>query len=324
MRRTFVLALVALTAVAIIGAASPTGKSENLPRYAADGKLIRPANYREWVFLSSGLGMNYGPTRDDNGPPMFTNVFVQPEAYRAFQQTGHWPDKTMLMLEVYGSASNGSINRAGRFQTDLRAVEAHVKDSSPKGDLWKFYDLGTGLAAAGPMPDGNPCTQCHTEHGAVENTFVQFYPTLLEVALAKGVVKPTVHIPPSAARLHKLIAEQGWEKARAAYLELRAKDPDADVFAEASLNQLGYELLDEGKKSEAVGLFREVAAEHPQSANAQDSLADGYLALGDKQQALAASQKAIELAPKDTSLALARQRRVVEAATKRIEQLSGR
>jgi hypothetical protein len=33
------------------------------------------------------------------------------------------------------------------------------------------------------------CVQCHSEHGAVERTFVQFYPHLLEVAREKGTLK---------------------------------------------------------------------------------------------------------------------------------------
>ena len=37
-----------------VSAATPTQ-----PVYTADGKLMLPTNYREWVFLTSGLGMNY-------------------------------------------------------------------------------------------------------------------------------------------------------------------------------------------------------------------------------------------------------------------------
>jgi hypothetical protein len=35
-----------------------------------------------------------------------------------------------------------------------------------------------------------PCIDCHTKHAAVEMTFVQFYPTLLEIARQKGTLKP--------------------------------------------------------------------------------------------------------------------------------------
>ena len=34
------------------------------------------------------------------------------------------------------------------------------------------------------------CVECHTKNTAVERTFVQFYPTLLDVARKMGTVKP--------------------------------------------------------------------------------------------------------------------------------------
>src|SRR5262245_19760122 len=34
---------------------------DDSPRFTSDGKLFLPENYREWIFLSSGLGMSYGP-----------------------------------------------------------------------------------------------------------------------------------------------------------------------------------------------------------------------------------------------------------------------
>src|SRR4051812_26856317 len=75
------------------------GDSGNKPQYATDGKLIAPANYRDWNYLSSGLGMTYSKSGPDNHP-MFTNVYAAPEAYHAFLKTGQWPDKTMLVMEM--------------------------------------------------------------------------------------------------------------------------------------------------------------------------------------------------------------------------------
>ena len=96
---------IAATAVLCIAAAL-TGADQppqpDTPRYNTNGELLLPANYREWIFLSSGLGMNYGPMAamaGDENPP-FDNVFVAPAAYRSFLQTGHWPDKAILVLEL--------------------------------------------------------------------------------------------------------------------------------------------------------------------------------------------------------------------------------
>jgi len=51
--------------------------SSDAPQFTQDGQLVLPKDYREWVYLSSGLGMTYGPTAQaDQGNPMFDNVFV--------------------------------------------------------------------------------------------------------------------------------------------------------------------------------------------------------------------------------------------------------
>jgi Cytochrome P460 len=155
------------------------------PRYASDGQLALPSDYREWVFLSSGLGMTYAPMAM---APAFTNVFVNPAAYRSFVATGKWPDKTMLVLEVRASASKGSINQGGSYQSDVVGVEGEVKDLAKfPGNGWAFF--GFGKSSTGRMlPRTEDCYSCHAEHAAVDNTFVQFYPALLEIAKQKGTL----------------------------------------------------------------------------------------------------------------------------------------
>ncbi len=158
------------------------------PQFTKSGELVLADNFREWVFLSSGLGMSYqGP---QNGNPNFTNVFVNPAAYRSFIQTGKWPDQTMLVLEIRSSESKGSINQDGHYQADLAAIEVEVKDTTRfPANGWAFFALGK--ASTGKMiPRTANCYYCHAEHGAVDNTFVQFYPTLLPLAKQKGTVKP--------------------------------------------------------------------------------------------------------------------------------------
>lgn len=165
------------------------------PRYAKGTNLQRPTDYREWTFLGSGLGLTYeGETASPPAPPSFTNVFVTPSSYRAFMQTGRWPNGTVFVLEVRRSQTEAAPNRGGRFQADLLALEAEVKDARfPDG--WAFFNFGRGTAltdVAAPLAGEAvaPCVECHTKHTAVERTFVQFYPTLLEVARQKGTLKP--------------------------------------------------------------------------------------------------------------------------------------
>jgi Cytochrome P460 len=168
------------------------GQADERPHYEGKTHLVRPANYREWMFVSSGLGMEYGPTPRNPSAPLFGNVFVNPSSYRSFMKTGKWPDQTTFVLEFRSSTSEGSINKAGRFQGDLAMLEAEVKDSRfPDG--WAFFNFGQGGSlkdSAEPLPVSAGCVECHSKNTAVERTFVQFYPTLLQVARKMGTVKP--------------------------------------------------------------------------------------------------------------------------------------
>ena len=180
-----VLVLAAAGAAIALTAAAPTPAAGPLA-YAADGKLVAPKDYREWIYLSSGLDMTYGPAGPPPGQHSFDNVFVDPASYRSFLKTGAWPDKTVMVLEVRNTAQDLSINKAGHVQTGVRAVEVHVKDEARGG--WAFY----GVNAAGETNKFAPTSSCHVCHnasGAVDTTFVQFYPTLIPIAQKAGAMK---------------------------------------------------------------------------------------------------------------------------------------
>lgn len=183
---------------------SPQGNSQgngSPVAYNKAGDLLLPANYREWIFLSSGIDMVYGP-RAAMSHSMFDNVFVDPAAYRSFLEHGVWPDKTMLVLEIRGADSHASINRGGHSQgSDVLGVEVHLKDSSRFPQGWAFFD-GQANGTGKLLPQTAECYSCHSKHAAVDTTFVQFYPTLLPVATGKGTLSPAYlnELPASPAR----------------------------------------------------------------------------------------------------------------------------
>jgi cytochrome P460 len=167
------------------------------PSFTNTGQLIRPLDYRSWVFVTSGLGMTYGPAQAATGrAPMFDNVFVTRDAYAAFLRSGTWPDKTMFLLEIRKAEVNVSINNGGHTQGDIALIEAAVKDTerfkSTGGWGYFSFDSRDGLVeSAAPLPSTATCYACHSANTAVDNTFVQFYPELFAIAKAKGTVKPT-------------------------------------------------------------------------------------------------------------------------------------
>jgi len=164
------------------------------PQFTPDGKLVRPEGYRRWVYASSGYGMSYSQKADDS-MVMFTNVFVNPSSYDYYLAHGNWPDKTIFVLELYGSTSQGSINKHGSYQTGFMGLDVEVKDEKRFADKWAYFAFDAAEKMAGATaPSKNDCWKCHDQNAAVEHSFVQFYPELLKVAREKGTIKPTVHL----------------------------------------------------------------------------------------------------------------------------------
>ncbi len=165
------------------------GSPADGPNYTADGQLQMPTNYREWIFLTSGIDMSYSADAATTGHSMFDNVFVNPSSYQSFVATGTWPDRTTLVLEIREAEGPSSINKHGHTQSSgIMGLEVHVKDAKLDGG-WGFFEFdksGPGKVVKRPAS----CYQCHESHAAVDTTFVQFYPTLLSLAKAKGTLSP--------------------------------------------------------------------------------------------------------------------------------------
>lgn len=191
-KSTSVFLALLLAAAAFPASALAAGPSHSpAPAYTADGRLIFPAGYYQWAFLTSDLGMSYSENGSSSAQPPFSNVFATPAAYHAFLKTGTWPDKTEIVKEFRPSSTRGSINRHGYFQSGkATAVLVHVKDKARFKGGWAFFAFGGDDPAepAKQIDTSAACYTCHRAHGAVDTTFVQFYPTLLPVAQKHGTL----------------------------------------------------------------------------------------------------------------------------------------
>lgn len=183
-------------AFALLAAQSPSAAS---PEYTGDGQMKLPENYRQWVYLTTGFDMSYNPALMSMDHHMFDNVFVNPEAYQSFVQNGTWPDKTVMVLEARKAEGKGSINQKGNFQgSEVMGLEVHVKDEGRFPGKWAFFGFDGGKTAK-MTPTTASCYSCHAEHGAVDTTFVQFYPTLLPLAKSKGTLSAAYQKESAAA-----------------------------------------------------------------------------------------------------------------------------
>lgn len=87
----------------------------------------------------------------------------------------------------------------------------------------------------------------------------------------------------------------GAARAMQYYEDAKKRDPNVFLFPEFAVNALGYERLQDGNAADAVEIFKLNVAAFPASPNVYDSLADSYVAAGNRELAIQASRKALEV-----------------------------
>ena len=94
MLKTFATVAGMLLLALLVVAQTPAtpAPASDAPTYTAAGDLIAPTDYRQWVYLSTGIDMSYVASTEPADHHMFDNTFVYPSSYRRFLATGTWPD----------------------------------------------------------------------------------------------------------------------------------------------------------------------------------------------------------------------------------------
>jgi hypothetical protein len=196
MRRILLPAVIAGAVIASIASISTTLAANDAvtpAKFAADGQVMIPQNYRSWIFVGTPLT----PNALNNGEAPFQefhNVYVEPSAFEHFKKTGEWANGTQLVKELVlihegddcaeytGACFEVSGN--GYFQGEFAGLEVTVKDTErfpdePGGSV--YYSFGhipppyAELATAFPA---ETCNACHESSADTDFVFTQFYPVL--------------------------------------------------------------------------------------------------------------------------------------------------
>ena len=196
MRTTIAIAAASLTAIAVWTADIANGQSsadypdiEIGPRFASNGQLLQPSDFRRWVFIGAPLtpnALNNGAA----GFPEFHNVYVEPAAYDHYMEHGEWPEGTMMVKELQltqpASTDDGSrIEASGRgyFPGAPNGLDVSVKDSRRFADTngWGFFNFGHNpppYLAAAPAAPRDACAGCHIASAHKDMVFSDFYQQL--------------------------------------------------------------------------------------------------------------------------------------------------
>jgi DNA-binding SARP family transcriptional activator len=122
--------------------------------------------------------------------------------------------------------------------------------------------------------------------------------------------------------LSAVVAEHGFEAGVSLVQKFKAIDPAEEIVNERTCNAAGYDAMARKAFTDAIEVFRLCATTHPASANAQDSLGDGYLAAGQKPLAIAAYLRAAALASDDPAIRPEDKKAFIAEENAKAQQLS--
>lgn len=163
-------------------AETQTGRQASVVRFAENGDLLQPTGYRRWTFVGTPL-----TPHDMNGGkaafPEFHNVYVNPEAFDDFANTGEFPEGTVVVKELVSVGAKQASSGKGYFMGDFIGLEVSMKDKTRFKDEpgnWAFFSFGHKYPlaeTAKPQPAAN-CSACHGNLADDDDVFTQYYPAL--------------------------------------------------------------------------------------------------------------------------------------------------
>ena len=235
-----------------------------------------------------------------------------------------WRLRVPTLMLRSGSQSVPAPNRSLLSRLAYQHRFLGTVDAATHGD---FSDYPRIIAAiGGTYSSPEPLTSGIDAHRAINRCALRF----LNVVLAPAPVDISAfdtsaceriaveHIPaariPTTAVLMDSLKRNGLERTQRLVSTLGARYVDHMVVNEPEANAAAYAQLRDGETRLALDAFRLITTAYPRSANAYDSMADGYLAVGDSAGFRAALAKVLELADADATLAPSSRAAIVSRA----------
>ena len=128
---------------------------------------------------------------------------------------------------------------------------------------------------------------------------------------------------PTPAEFIALVESAGIRSAMDRFHAARQADPQAPIFEERTVNQLGYQLMNQGRRAEGIAVFQANTELYPTSANTFDSLSEAYETVGDSANAIRFARRTLEVAPAESRLPQATRDNLVRISDERIQRLGG-
>jgi len=201
------------------------------------------------------------------------------------------------------------------------AADDEFDPNAPQNMRWLSELNGNPRNKFIGFTDGKHGTEIFGPHPELPREIVAFYVQ----TLLKAPADPKAHVAikkTPASEFWSLVEQPGGvPKAVQMFHQARKRDPHAFLFPEGPLNLLAYERMQAKQTQDAVELCKLNTEAYPTSANAYDSLGDAYLADGQSEKAIQASQKALELLPGDKGIPEPFKKQVQQSAEGKLQKL---
>ena len=224
--------------------------------------------------------------------------------HQAIQLARRHPEVKSLVL------LSGDTNRDGRHFLQESAklpLFVSVADDDGDGDSTLAMEFLLGVSSNPGdkfvhYATGGHGTAMFAPHPELPGMIVDWFVTTLEKTPSSAPANTVSGIPREEIQALELIDEPGGAaKVAKMLVDARQRDPNAVLFPEVIVNGMGYGHLQIGDTKGAIEIFKLNVAAYPKSPNVYDSLADAYLADGQKDQARLNAKKALETLASDTT-----------------------
>ncbi|WP_293005324.1 cytochrome P460 family protein [Nitrosomonas sp.] len=149
-----------------------------------NGELERPTGYREWIYV----GAPVTPNDMNNGKasfPEFHSVYIDPESWEHWKQTGKFRDGTILVKEMNSVGTKSAPSGQGYFMGRFMGLEATIKSKREfpnEPGNWAYFSFSTedhkSLKKTTKAEPTASCNACHDASAKDDFVFTQYYPVL--------------------------------------------------------------------------------------------------------------------------------------------------
>lgn len=172
-------------------------------------------------------------------------------------------------------------------------------------------------------PNGGHGAEIFLVHPEFEDVIKDWFVTTLIKTPGRAPAEKQAAVPKEIEILNVLDQPGGPAKVSEMLAQARKKDPKATLFPEQTVNVMGYEHMQAGDNKGAVEILKLNAEAYPDSTNVYDSLSDAYLAVGEKQLALANVKRALAMLPADTTTPQQLRDGIKASCEQKLKQLEG-